>query len=77
MRGINQRIDAPGDQMPGKALGAAEAADPDRHRLRRRDGRAARERERHRELAAPGKPRREVPRLRGAAEDEDASHVAS
>ena len=76
MRGIDQRIDAFGCEMGGQALRAAEAADPYRHRLRGGICGAAGQRERSREIAAFGQAFRQPPRLRGAAENKDASHVA-
>ena len=74
MGGIDQRGDALGAQVGGKTLGPAEPADPRRHRLLRRRGGAAGERERHGKRAAFGEPSRELPRFRRAAENEDASH---
>src|SRR2546423_5815654 len=59
MGGIDQRGDALGAQVGGKTLGPAEPADPRRHRLLRRRGGAAGERERHGKRAAFGEPSRE------------------
>jgi len=76
MRGIDQRIDALGCEIRGKARGAPEAADPPRHRLRHRICGAARKRQRHREIVAAREALGQASRLRGAAENKDASHVA-
>ncbi len=74
MRRIDQGVDACNSEIIGKPLGAAETAGAHRDRLRRGCGGAPGERERHGEVRARGKPRRKPPRLRRAAENEDASH---
>ena len=76
MGGVDQHIDALGGEMRGQALGPSEAADPHRHRLRGGICGAPRERERDREIGASGEAFRQPSRLRGAAENKDASHVA-
>ena len=76
MGGVDQRIDPLRRQMGAKSLRAAETAHAHRHRLRGRMGGAARERQRHREIVASGEALRQLSRLRGAAQNEDASHVA-
>ena len=77
MRGVDQHVDAFGREIVGEALHAAEASGPHRRGLRRRRRGAARERDRDGEVGAFGKPLRQPPRLRRAAENEDASHVAA
>jgi len=74
--GIDQRIDPLGRKVASEPFGAAKAADPHRHRLRRRIGGAAGERKRHGKVAPLRKSRGERPRFGGAAKNEDASHVA-
>ena len=76
MRRIDQDVDRFRAEIGGETLGAAETADPHRNRLRRRRGGAAGERQRHREIGARRQALREPPRLRGAAENEDALHGA-
>ena len=76
MRGVDQRVDALADQIVREACGAAKTAAADRHRLARGRGGAAGERQRDLEVGAACQPLREHPRLRGAAENEDAWHVA-
>ena len=58
-----------------EAFGSAKASDAHRNGLLRRRGGAAREREHHRKVGAPGEPLRQLARFRGAAQNEDA-HVA-
>ena len=76
MGGVDQRIDTLGREMRGKSFGAPETAAPHRHRLRDGIYGAAGERQRHREIVAAGKALRQPSRLRGSAENKDASHVA-
>jgi len=76
MRGIDQRVDALAHQIVGEAGGAAIPAAAHRHRLAgRRDG-AAGKRQRDLKVGAACQPLREHSRFRGAAENEDAWHVA-
>jgi len=75
MRPIDERVDAFGCQISAKALGAAESADPHRHRVRGGRRGAARERDRYGHIDAFGKTFRQASRFRRAAENEDASHV--
>jgi hypothetical protein len=74
---IDQDIDILPREMIRQAFRTAEAADPYRDRMGCRRGGAARERKRHDQIAAIRQALRELPRLRGAAEDEDAFHVAA
>jgi len=76
MRRVDQEVDRLRAEPSGEARRAAKTADPHRNRLRRRRGRAAGERQRHREVGAGCQALGELPRLRGAAENEDALHVA-
>jgi len=75
MRCIDENIDFVVKEIIRQALGAAETADAHRNRLERRCGRAAGERERDRQIGPFGEALGELPRLHGAAENED-SHVA-
>ena len=75
MRGVDQGIDALADEICGETVGAAEAADAHRHRLRGGRGGAAGERQRHGEVGAAGEASGQLPRFRGAAENEDACHA--
>ena len=74
MRGVDQSVDAFGGKICGQALGAAEAADAYRHRMRDRRGGAAGERQGHIEPAALREAFAEQARFRGAAQNEDAWH---
>ena len=73
MRRVDQRIDAFGAKIGGEAVGAAEAAAPDRHGLRQRLGRAAGQRQRHGEIVALRQCVGERPRFGRAAKDKDMS----
>ena len=73
---VDQEVDRLRMEPASEACRAAEAADPHRNRLRRRCGGAAGERQRHREIGTLREALRQEPRLRGAAENEDAFHVA-
>ena len=75
MRRIDENVDLLFAEIIREALRAPEAADPHRNGLPHRRGRAAREREHHRQVGAPGEPLRQLARFRGAAQNEDA-HVA-
>jgi precorrin-3B C17-methyltransferase len=75
MRRIDESVYFLVAEVVREPFGAAEAAGPDRHGLGRRLGGAPGERERHVETGARRKACRELPRLRRAAENEDA-HVA-
>ena len=75
MRGVDQDIDALGDEVFRKTVGTAKAADADRYRLRGRRGRAAGERQDDFEVGTPGEAFGQLTRFRGAAENEDACHV--
>jgi len=75
MRRIDESIDFLVRKIIREAFSAPEAADPHRHGLLRRRGRAAGEREHHRKAGAAGEPLRQLARFRGAAQNEDA-HVA-
>jgi hypothetical protein len=63
--------------MIGKSCDAAEAANPNRHRLRRGRSSAARERKRNIEAAALRQAACQQSCFRSAAENENARHVAS
>ncbi len=76
MRGVDQCIDALGGEMRGQAPRTPEATDPHRNRLRNRICGAARERQRHRQIVASREALGQASRLRGAAENKDAWHVA-
>ena len=76
MRRIDQEVDRFGAEPSGEADGAAETADAYQNRLRRRRRGAPGERQRHREIGARRQALGELPRLRGAAENEDAFHDA-
>jgi hypothetical protein len=69
---VNERIDAFSREIVRKAVGAPEATDTHRHRLRRRRGGAAGKRQRHREIGAAGKAFGKASGFRRAAENEDA-----
>ena len=75
MGGVDQGIDALADEIFRKTFGTAKAADTDRHRLRGGRGRAAGERQRDVEAGTAGEAPGQLPRFRGAAENEDACHV--
>jgi hypothetical protein len=75
MRSIDENIDFLVEEIVRQTLGAAKTAYTDRNRRQCRAGGAARERERNRQIGAPGNAFGKLPRLHGAAEDED-SHVA-
>ena len=75
MRGIDEHVDAFGCEILAKALRATESADPYRHGMRGGCRGAAGERDRYRHIVAFGQTLRQAPRLRRAAENEDASHV--
>ena len=68
---VDQRIDTLVRQIVGEPFGAAETADAHRHRLRGGRRGAARQRQRHGKLGAPGQPFRQPARFRRAAENED------
>ena len=80
LRGRRSGVDQPVDPLAREILcepfGAAEAADAHRHRMRHRTAGAARERQGDRKIGAPRQAPRQLPRLRRAAEDEDAPHAA-
>ena len=76
MGGVDQRVDALGGEIGRKAVGAAEAADPHRHRLGGRRGRAARQRKRYLEIGTARETPGQLPRLAGAAEYENVPHAA-
>ena len=59
-------------QIFGHRLGAAETADAHRHRMRHRRAGAAGERKPHVEIAARREPLGQLPRLGGAAQNENA-----
>ena len=75
MGGIDQHVDALALQISGQPLGAAEAADPHRNRLRGRLGRAAGQRKRYLEIRPFRQQARQLPRFRRAAEYENMPHV--
>ena len=75
MGGVDQGIDALADEIVRETVGAAKAADADRHRLRGGRCRAAGERQRDVEAGTAGEASGQLPRFRGAAENEDACHV--
>ena len=74
VRCIDQRSDAFGSHIGSETFGTAEAADPDRHRLRSRGGGTAGKRERDRHVGAPAQAFREPACFERTAEDEDAVH---
>jgi len=76
MRRIDENIDARGGEMVREPVGAAEAAAAHRDRLRRWRRGAAGKRQRHHKVAAVGEAGGKLPRLRGAAQYEDACHGA-
>ena len=71
MRRVDQQADALACEIFGQALGAAEAAAANRHRMGQRVHRAAGERQRDGKAFAAGKLLRKLPRFGGAAEKED------
>ena len=71
MRGVDQHVDALLDQMIREPGDAAEAADANRHALRRRRGSTAGERQRDDKIGAARQALRQHSRLRRAAEDEN------
>ncbi len=75
--GIDQKINALGRQKVGEPRSTAETAATHRHRLARRRGSAAGERQGHIEVAPACQPLRQQSRFRGAAENEDAFHAAA
>ena len=75
--GIDQRINAFRPKIIGQALRATKAADADRHGMRNGRARTPSERQRHVKATALGKPFRQLPGFRRAAEDENLSHAAS
>jgi hypothetical protein len=72
MRRVDKRIDALAAQISREPLGAAEAADPQRHRLRGGGSSAAGERKRHGKIRPRSQLSGQLPRLKSAAENEDA-----
>ncbi len=76
MGGVDQRLEPLRHQMSAQSLRAAEAAHTHRHRLRSRMGGAARERQGHREIVAAGEALPQLPRLRGAAQNDDAARMS-
>ena len=75
MRRVDENIDFLVEEIIGQTLGTAETAEAHRNRRQCRSRRAACERERDREIGPRGEAFGKLPRLRGAAQDED-SHVA-
>ena len=71
MRGVDQKLDALPAKIVGEALGAAEPAASDRHRLARRMGGAPGERQGDRQRRLAGQFPGKQPGLRGAAKDQD------
>ena len=72
---VDQHVDVLVGEIGREPIGAAEAADPDRNRLGGRAGRAARQRKRYLEIATVRQTPGQLPRLAGAAEDENVPHV--
>jgi hypothetical protein len=75
MGGVDQGIDALADEIFCETVGAAKATDTDRHRLRGGRCRAAGERQGDFEIVTPDEASGQLPRFRGAAENEDACHA--
>jgi hypothetical protein len=73
MGGIDQHVDILGREMGGKAVDAAEAADPDRHRMRYDVPDPAGERNGDVKVRVSGQPFRQFAGLGRAAKNEDAS----
>ena len=71
---VDQHVDALRGEIAGKPFDAPETTAAHRDRLRGRRRRAAREREDN--VGATGQSFGQPPRLRRAAENEDAPHVA-
>jgi hypothetical protein len=76
MRRVNENVDARGGEMVREPLRAAESAEAHRHGLPRRCRGAAGERQRDRKIGTVGEALGKLPRLRGAAQYEDACHGA-
>jgi len=76
MRGVDDGIDTFSREIPGKTLGSAESADSHRHRVSGGRSGAARERHRCGHIAAFAETLRQPSRFGGAAQNEDAPHVA-
>jgi hypothetical protein len=77
MSRIDQPLDGHRPQIPDHSVDSPEPSDPSRRRLSERRGGSARERQCHGHLVPVGKARRQVPRLRSAAQNQNvASHVA-
>ena len=72
MRGIDQHLDTLVAKVASEPLGAAEAANSNRHRMRRRLRCAAGQRQGHRDGEPIGQGGGKRPRLGGAAKNEDA-----
>jgi hypothetical protein len=72
MGGVDHRVDALFDKIRGQTIGAAEAANPQRDRRRRRIGRRTGERQNRRYLRFNGDPPRKRACFGGAAENEQA-----
>jgi len=77
MRGVDQRAHFFAQEMVGKTVASAKAADSNRDRVFDRNRRAAGERQRHFQAAAPYQAFAQYARFRGAAENEDLGHAAS
>ena len=75
MRRIDENTDLLVDEIIRQTFSTAKTADPQRNGLQHGSSRAARERKRHGKVGPLGQAFGQLPRLRGAAENED-SHVA-
>ncbi len=75
MRGVDERADAMRRQMLREAFGTAKPADPDADRLRGGRGGSSGERNGHLKVSAPGETSRQLPRLRGAAQNQNPTHA--
>jgi len=73
--GINQHVDALRDEVLQKALDATEAAHAHLHRLGKRLGGAAGQRKHYLEAGFAREFPGQLPRLAGAAEDENVEHA--
>ena len=76
MCGIDQNLDVLRGEISRKPLGAAEAADSHRNRLRGRAGRAAGQRKRYSNAGAIREASGQLPCFAGAAEYENVPHAA-
>ena len=73
--GIDQHVDTLGAEILSKTFSAAEAAPPDRNRLRQRLRGASGKRQSHGEILARCERASQLAGLRGAAKDEDAPNA--